>query len=235
MGESLKNDVVSNELREGVGENGIVKAEEVALKESEDIVAGLASRNREPVFDRAIGPRPEFGRDFDWEDQRRVIELWGRLDENPASAIDGLLKHLDDDSYCITFKMGRSVDNYSVGEIVNTVLWGCLEGIFTGTFPPNRRFSYLPVPAVDNRIETRAWCKARRGKTLLELQLEAIGTFERQLTEYENEKGMKFVERRLRLNDLRRQLIETGEPIPTVGGPWDLETRRFYWHGVLEE
>jgi len=210
------------------------------------MIDALASRNEAPTFIHlkpTYSPKsvslflrqPLFPKDYDWDDQTRVVRALNRLFEcDDPELWEHLLKYVDDKRYCITRGQPPSSSrNYTVGEICRKLVWSRLE--FAERHTKSAVGDRANVVYVDVGIsDLQKWRKENPDKSLYDLQVEfceralkAIPT-EEKLSEEARGRAEKKVRGYL------DQLLETKKPLFFGSGiPGRGYTEK--WAGLLRE
>jgi lysophospholipase L1-like esterase len=143
-----------------------------------ELIDELKSKNKAPApFDRGARQVSLFPKDYDWQDQARVIHAWGELDARVEESMLELANHADDVDYCVTFASSPVFRNFSVGNICRRILRAHLTPFIDRPGLPSPEWPW----AIDGE-SFASWLGRRKGKRLYEIQLEvaelARGFFE---------------------------------------------------------
>ena len=160
---------------------GAAKAEAREPKAIEQLIEQLASPNKPPLIsdfgDVSYPPS------YDKKAQDRVSAAFKRLFELGKPTFPCLLKHLDDTRYSLTKEDEIEGDwhNYHVGRLCRAIFLSHLQpyGDYyaRGKGDPRdhpRRPSYFKHYQLSNPAAAEKWWKARKNKTMVELQIEAL-------------------------------------------------------------
>lgn len=163
-------------------------AEDVENGKVGKLLQELVSRNSAPELKKheirellPLGPNevPIFPQDFDWENQKKIIQAAVRLAKTDSiEAWEELLKHLDDDRYCFTWRVDAYRDpiNFSVGDVCSRLAHNRLNQLFLKVledkgFDERDRPIFIEYKSEDMN-DLRKWREARSHFTLDQLQLE---------------------------------------------------------------
>lgn len=137
---------------------------------TEELIRQLANRNKAPTEFKGAPPVAKFPADYDWKEQARVIDVAYELERRIDQALPDLLKHLDDEAYCLTYDRGAGAwRNYTVGTQCYRVATANLAPV---AFHPD--IVNLPTPWKDSRKGLTVWLSNRETYSLAELQLECL-------------------------------------------------------------
>lgn len=147
-------------------------------KEATKMVEAIANRNKQPkiIKRRRVKPSrfPLFPKDYDWKEEERVRRALERLAQDTSVEIwEALVQKANDKRYCIASYSGSSddVEMHSVGGICSELAYYRLCKVFTKhlpSYPPHG--SPIQMWGVINDFPT--WRKARKDKSLYQLQIE---------------------------------------------------------------
>lgn len=172
-------------------------------------VDAMASKNRQPAFrDYGLkGMLPEFPKDYDWEEQERVIRAIERamhdIDEETWRT---LVRGGGDQRYALTvvFKDERAM-NYTVGDVCKRLAWCKICEVCS------RRFRFPAdvagkSPTIDLGVSKPwEWMKARLDRPLFEVQIEIC---ELALTASSTERGIPKDLLESAADEVRREIAE---------------------------
>jgi len=151
---------------------------EPSEKESLDaraMVEALANHNQAPKL-VGEGHDPIFGTKFDWPENDRVWKAISLLVEHAEDAWPELVRHLDDERYCITLKAWSGFTyNWTVGEMCREIIGRNLAEAYYQDLRPLTMdvHAKLAGPAVARDIKKlKLWCEERSKKKLYQLQME---------------------------------------------------------------
>jgi hypothetical protein len=149
------------------------------------LVEGLVSPNK-PVKCGKDGERPAFPPDYDREAQDHIEKNRRILYEHCADALPYLIEGSTDPRYSLTWQSDSYAGNSCVGEVCLEIVACHIEvyGRHMSPMSKERSHAYLFVPRIHGAVgeqvtkekkkEIEDWWRERKGKTLLELQLEAL-------------------------------------------------------------
>lgn len=173
------------------------------------LIRELVSPNKEPMTRNRSSGAVKFPEDYDVEAQKRIEATRIALRDNFESALPYLVDALNDDRYCMTidFAEGQAYYNFSVGEICRDVIASQLE-VYRGTL----RFSDVRHWHQYNYPVSKEWLETRKGRGLVELQVEAIDwAISRRHNEASGEDAMNQV---VETRKLRDTISTTRKPAP---------------------
>jgi hypothetical protein len=152
---------------------GVCDAADKVASEGPHYVDAIASSNKEPFIegDRPNSGRPVFDKTFDWKEYERVFAAIEELSGHAEQLWPDLLKHFDDERYCISVH-GDDGHNYSVGQICESIVSHWLMTAYSRCVHSDDIYYRLRPPMVFSRIELKEWCEKRKDKHLYELQIE---------------------------------------------------------------
>jgi hypothetical protein len=147
------------------------------LMKYERLIERIASRNPPPMLVGEEGPSqlPRFPKDYDWKDQRRVLDAVQDLVDHAEEARPTLIDHIDDQPYSLTFKHDMSVSNETVGDVCFLLLFENLTAAFLPYIPDGKDvYNQLHNPDIIPDDGFQEWCRKRldRGQQLYEVQIE---------------------------------------------------------------
>ena len=150
------------------------------------LVEGLVSPNKPAKCD-VDDSRPTYPPNYDKEAQARIEKHQQILSDHCDVALPFLIEGCTDSRYSLTWQSDSYCGNACVGEVCLGIVTSYLE-IYREYMPSLvekircRAYNYVPRihGAIGNEVseekkkEIEEWWRARKGKTLLQLQLEAI-------------------------------------------------------------
>jgi hypothetical protein len=142
-------------------------------KKYTDLIEQLASPNQKPVpSHRGVWGSVKFPKGYDIAAQNRIYDTRQLLLDHFEEALPFLVDALDDDRYCMTIDWagGWAYYNFSIGNICYDLIDSHLEAyreVMTFYGPECWRLYNYPRFSKD-------WFKARKGRSLVQLQIEAI-------------------------------------------------------------
>lgn len=142
-----------------------------AKRDYRALIEELASPNNKPTTSKRGGGHVKFPAGYSVKAQRRIDEARRILQDDIEESLPFLIDALDDKRYCLTIDWadGDAYYNFSVGEICKDVVRSHLE-IYRdkiGFSGPQHWKKY-------NYAITKEWWAARKDRSLVELQIEAI-------------------------------------------------------------
>lgn len=157
-------------VNRGIGDDKLTKAE--AAKKYRDLVQQLASPNEKAVTKNGQRVSVKFPEGYDTKAQDRIKEVRQVLYDNVEEALPYLIEALEDERYCMTISWAdhSAYYNSSVGDVCRNVIQSRFEVYrdsmrFAG--PGHwREYSYDPF--------NKEWAQEHEGRSLVELQIEAI-------------------------------------------------------------
>lgn len=152
--------------------------------EAEKLVASFANENPLPkLFGERRERKAVFPRNYDWEEQARVVKAVQNVLKVADEAWPALIDHLEDEEFCLVYysdAFGR--EEYpsiqTVGDVCQEIVLANLTNGYNQHLPgfkeaiiPLRRPDYVPK----ERAPLKQWCDEQqdKGRSLLALQLEA--------------------------------------------------------------
>lgn len=143
------------------------------------LVGSLATTNESPMI---VGARfsqvPLFPKNYNWNEQDRIIKVIDQLTRDVEQAWPTLLNHARDKRYAITLSSDESTHNYTVGNVCIIMLQESLTAAYLPHVPERAEVYFalrhpknIPVIPTDAFIE---WCQRRHaeGTKLYTLQIE---------------------------------------------------------------
>jgi len=137
------------------------------------MVDALANRNAAPKItgDRRL---PLFDQTYDWSEDERI---WGKtipeLVRRAEEAWPELVEHIGDDRYCLTLGNDNGAYVWTVGNICRMIAAKNLTQACYNALKPESKDMSTRLWHLAAANELKSWCKARDGKQLYELQIEA--------------------------------------------------------------
>jgi hypothetical protein len=180
-------------------------------KEYGELVRMLVSPNEKPTAQGGANPSAKFPEGYDVKAQKRIKAARQKLHDNFEKALPFLIDAIDDNRYCMTIDWaeGDGYYNYSVGRVCRDVIASQLE-----VYRPKIRFSgpqhwhrynYGPI--------NKPWWHARKGRSLAELQVEAIDwAIKRRKAEPKDEVGEERADEIAELQKLRDEIARSKKP-----------------------
>ena len=159
---------------------GLNRAEAKEPVKIDRLVRELASPNKPALIEDGTASYPP---GYDKKAQGRVRSAFHQLLDLGLPTFPHLLKHLDDKRYSVTEEDTIEGDwhNYSVGDLCYLVFSSHLQpyGDYyaLGKGDPRerpRRPSYFEHCHLSDPVAAKKWWRARKDKTLVELQIEAL-------------------------------------------------------------
>ncbi|QDU30893.1 hypothetical protein ETAA8_60420 [Anatilimnocola aggregata] len=175
-----------------------------------ELVAGLASPNKNATTTHGGEPHVRFPAGYDVEAQRRIDQTRKELQENFEAALPFLVEALDDKRYCMTVSWaeGDAYYNYSVGAICRDIIASQLE-----VYRNKIRFSDAPHwNRYNYPLISKQQMKKRDGRRLAELQVEAIDWAINKLDAAGNRQNDDDKTAVAELKKLRTDILESGIP-----------------------
>jgi hypothetical protein len=159
-------------------ESRIVKPSEKASVDVRALVEALANRNPVPNLVGKDHPKPIFEKKVDWLEDDRVWMAIPVLVRNAEDAWPEMVKHIDDQRYCITLETTESgiTYNWTVGDMCRYIVAGNLAAAYHRNLRPltEQARARLGWPKVArDRKKLKAWCEERSKKQLYELQIDS--------------------------------------------------------------
>ena len=181
-----------------------------------ELVGTLVSPNKMPITRNASGGSVKFPAGYDVRAQNRIKAARQVLHDNFDEALPFLIDAIDDDHYCMTIDWaeGDAYYNYAVGRVCRDVIASKLEVYrneikFMG--PQHwHRYDYGPI--------TKEWWRARTGRSLAELQVEAIDwAIEQRKAEPKDKVREDRLNEIADLQKLRNEIAKSGKPAKPSG------------------
>ena len=155
------------------------KQESPAMKPSDAraAVEALANRNPAPNLTGPDNSRPIFAEKFDWSEDKRVWDAVPALVRHAEEAWPVLVKHLDDDRYCIALETAESgfTCNWTVGDMCREVVARNLAEAYYQNLRPLTQLvaARMSRPEIArDKKKLKAWCEEQSKKKLYDLQIE---------------------------------------------------------------
>jgi hypothetical protein len=202
--------------------NRVVKE---ATVDAKALVNALENHNPRPAIGRPRQNAPDFGvpifdQKYDWHEYTRVNKAIDVLAGSAEAAWPELLRHFDDERYCMTYH-NDVAGNYSLGSVCQLIVRGWLFEGFGRHIGPwfdshainssksELAYARLWAPQMlrgEGRL--KAWCESRRGKRLYELQIEMCEWAISRVTEL---KELSDKEREPFVKAVRAEIVELGK------------------------
>ena len=186
-----------------------------APKKCDELVRALVSPNEKPITHTGAENSVKFPADYNAKMQKRIEAARQSLHDNFEQALPYLVDALDDNRYCMTIDWadGDAYYNYSVGQVCRDVIASQLEVYrneirFLG--PPHwHRYDYGPI--------NKKWWHARKGRSLAELQIEAIDwAIKQRKAEPKDEVCEERANEILNLQKLRNKIAKSKKPVKSL-------------------
>jgi hypothetical protein len=144
----------------------------VLAKNAERLIHALSTTNHAPkLVQSAEFTYPLFPKDFDWKEYSRVHAAINDLDANSEAAWPTIVEHMSDTGFCFTVQFCGSALNYSRGDVCARIAQTWIRSGYAGLMPGGTSQHFrLPV---DGPKALQQWCRARRGKSFAEIQIDA--------------------------------------------------------------
>lgn len=163
--------------------------------------------------------------DYDLKAQKKIIEAWGKLSRHTAEACPTLVRHLDDDRYCISYHISGK-DEYppkTVGHICGVILGGAIErayrshirGIVDGGPGTYFRFSYSRMAT--SNFKNKDWRDKFEKKPLFKMQIAAVKWAIEQVSEFKTDDEGKKADVIKNLKTQLTELKKSRTPIEVQG------------------
>lgn len=188
--------VAQGRASDEIQESHVMEPAKDVSVDTSTMVEALANHNPPPnllaIIPDAVPPCriPLFDAEFDWRENDRVWRAVSVLIEHAEDAWPELVKHLDDERYCITIEVSSSFTyNWNVGDMCREIIGRNLaeayyRNIQPLTMPVNAQLR-RPQVARDKKM-LKSWCEERNKKKLYELQIETCKWAITQLRKPEN-------------------------------------------------
>jgi hypothetical protein len=181
-----------------------------------ELVRALVSPNSKPTHQNTSEGFVKFPAGYDVKAQNRIEAARKALHDNFEQALPFIIDALEDDRYCMTIDWadGDAYYNYSVGQVCRNIIASQLE-VYRNTIsfsgPQHwHRYDYRPI--------TKQWWRVRKGRTLVELQIEAIDwAIKTRKAESKNEVGEDRLNEIARLQKLRNEIAKAKKPAKPAG------------------
>jgi hypothetical protein len=198
----------------GIGDQPLSK-DKMANK-YRDLVKTLVSLNKKPTTRNEAEGSVKFPPEYNVEAQKRIGAARQVLHDNFEESLPFLIDALDDDRYCMTINWadGDAYYNYSVGRVCRNVIASKLE-VYRTTIsfmgPQHwHRYDYRPI--------TKEWWRVRKGRSLAELQVEAIDwAIQQRKTEPKETIREDRLNEIAKLQKLRNEIAKSGKPARASG------------------
>jgi hypothetical protein len=153
------------------------------VRDYRELVKGLVSSNKPIKYDHEY--HLTFPPDYDGKAQVRIEKNRRVLYEHCDEALPFLIEGCTDPRYSLTWKSDSYADNSCVGEVCLEIVAAHLEvyrkHMSLGTKTEYYAYRFVPrITAIGEEVtaekkkEIEDWWRGRKGKTLLELQIEAF-------------------------------------------------------------
>ena len=142
-------------------------------EKGERLIKALSTTNRPPRLsdDHEDSRFPDFPKDFNWKEYARVRDAIKELDANSEEAWPSIVEHMTDTDYCFTADFIECAVNYSRGDVCFVIARNWISrGYFLAM--PGGDGEQFRLPVREPK-ELQEWCRARRNKTFVEIQIEA--------------------------------------------------------------
>jgi hypothetical protein len=142
------------------------------IEKGERLIKALATINRPPrLYNGVELIYPIFPADFDWKEYARVRAAIKELDANSEELWPAIVEHMTDTDYCFTVQICDSAVNYSRGDVCDGIARTWISPAYAAFMPGgDGRSLRLPVKGPK---AFQKWCRARCGKTFVELEIDA--------------------------------------------------------------
>ncbi len=148
-------------------------ARPAAVEKGERLIKALSTTNRPPRLpnDGDDSSFPDFPKDFDWKEYQRVRDAIKDLDANSEEVWPSIVDHMTDTDYCFTARFIDWAQNYSRGDVCVVIARNWISRGYFCLMPGGDGEQFrLPVKGAKALQE---WCRARRNKSFVEIQIEA--------------------------------------------------------------
>jgi hypothetical protein len=182
------------------------------VDKGEQLIKALVTTNRPPrLYEGVELVFPIFPADFDWKEYARVRAAIEQLEANSEELWPTIVEHMTDTEYCFTLRICDSAVNYSRGDVCDGIARTWISAAYAAFMPGGDGRSFrLPVKGPK---AFQKWCRARCGKTLIELEIDAA---ESGLSTIQEGDWRPKVIQDASINGLRAQIAklrETNKPI----------------------
>ncbi len=196
-------------------------------KEIKTLIDQLVSPNPEPMT--TFRPHIDLPAGYDRTKQAKVLDARSKLLELGSPAFPFLIERWNDERYCLTTENGLSgcFTNESVGSICRIIVFVQLQpfGFWQsgGDDPRGKphRPSY-PEHFLESQKAAKAWWEKNKGKTLYQMQLEALDWV---IAEEAKRPGDFSAKEQEGLQKIRKDLVKSGKPLPP-GGYYAVQVQR---------
>jgi hypothetical protein len=191
----------------------------------ERLIKALATTNHSPKLFRGDDWWPLFPTGFDWKEYARVREAIKGLADNSEQEWPSIVEHMTDTDYCFTVRIIEGASNFSRGDVCVQIARSWLVGgdsIFVPDSCPEKF-----MPPFKGPKELQKWCRARRDKSFVEIQIEAADLAVATIRKEHPPGRPSFIAHAL--SDLQKRaakLRKTNRPIP--GTFFRVETYGWY-------
>jgi hypothetical protein len=176
-----------------------------------ELVETLVSANAKPEIHEAARTSVRFPAEYDANAQKRVENARELLHEFAEEALPVLTDSLEDKRYSMTCSAagGDSFTNCSVGMVCRDII-ACHLDVYRPHMNPRRQGHWCHSGSL--RVITKDWWKARKDRSLVELQIEATeGAIKKCRDELMSERGQSSDAEITRLESFRDELRDSGK------------------------
>jgi hypothetical protein len=200
--------------------DGGAKPQPPSAKEIKALIDQLVSPNRKPDVREGDSAARGLPRDFDRKKQQQVDRAISKLRQLGPRAFPFLIKRWGDERYCLTAEdsISGAFLHKTVGQVCRAIIFDQLQPY--GTWPkgyspdhtrrPPRRPGY-PGTFLGSPESAKKWWKKNKDKALDQMQLDALDWI---IAEEAKRSGDFKDEERKELRRIRKQLVESGKPLP---------------------
>jgi hypothetical protein len=140
-------------------------------------IESLVNHNSPPKLVADQGDRiPIFDAKYDWVEYSRVWNAVRELAPHADTLWPELVKHLDDNRYCLTvFTFTESTYNWTIGDVCRELIGATLAKPYDRNLSPSslRIYAAMSRPEIARDAKKlKAWCEERENKRLYEMQIE---------------------------------------------------------------
>jgi hypothetical protein len=182
----------------------------VANKDISNMIENLVNHNPEPRLVEK-GGSPLFDDNFDWGEQQRIQKsAIPTLIKNAEEAWPDLVKHLDDERYCITaISISDYTHNMTVGYICRKIIAENLAAAYLSNMNITKKSVYARFgwPSIASERILKEWCEKRRDKKLFELQIEMCKWAIEELKKSEYDKLVTQEERQKWIKSITSEIV----------------------------
>ena len=201
----------------------VAPAEKRPASPANELKKKLTEQEIRALIDKLVSPNPKpitgdgdyrLPPGFDREKQKLVRKAVCDLESLGPRAFPFLIDHWDDKRYCLTVSEGINgyCRNQTVGETCEMIVFNQIQpfGKWQGINDAGLKYVWrpdYPVHFLSSKKDAKKWCEERKCKTLAEIQLEVLDWVIA-------EEGKDIsAEERNRLQELRKKLVASKEPI----------------------